>query len=498
MKTREKVLLITALISLALFVTLTLVVVKVERDLLEVHTIKYAKEKSDAFEKIFKSELKSLEILCIDWAFWDDTYEFIKDRNERYIASNLVESTFVDTKINVMVFVDKNGELVFSKFYDERWREKELPKVFLSPQIKGKTGFLKFDGGIILVSSKPILPSSPSDLDEIRGYLLMGRILGEDWFNDVSDVLDAKIFIDHESRVSEGKLIAKIELRDVLGQNTIFVIESENPYYLDHMRNILLLLLSTSAVIFVFSTSMIFLLDREVISKILRLEKFVRSAKPGDKIELQGTDELKALSDAINEFLSRIAKYEGEVKFLMKILRHDLLNVFTALKGLMEIYEIEKDPKYLKKAVSQLEKGIELLKMTKELESSELKKIRIKDVIESIRRSSPIEIELNGDAEILADDGLFFVFNNLLENSIKHGKASKVSIEVKKGEKIRVLFRDNGKGFSDAAMEKVFKEIYTEGGSGVGLYIVKKLVEKYKGEIRILDRNTIEIVFPSP
>ncbi|MEM0202695.1 MAG: CHASE4 domain-containing protein [Archaeoglobaceae archaeon] len=498
MKTREKVLLITVSISLVLLFTLTSIIVAVEEESLMRHSMKYAEEKSETFEKIFYSELKSLETLCIDWAFWDDTYEFIEDRNERYIASNLVEDTFTNARINVMVFINKSGDVVFSKFYDKEWNEKELPEIFLSPEIRGKTGFLKFDGEIILLASKPILPSTPTSLEEGRGYLVMGRILDENWFHEVSEVLNANILIDDEPQVSEEKSIGKIVLKDVLGQDTIFVIESENPYYFDHMRNILLSFFSFVAIIFAFSASMVFLLDRELISKILKLEKFVSTAKPGDRIELSGTEEIEALSNAINEFLSRIAKQEEEIKFLTRMLRHDLSNVLTATRGYMEVYEIEKDPEYLKKAMAQSEKGIELLRASRVYESSELKKARIGEVIESIKRSSPIEIELKGDAEILADEGLFFVFNNLIENSIKHGRASKVSIEIERGEKVRVLFRDNGKGFSDTAMKKVFKEIYTEGGSGIGLHIVKRLVEKYGGEIRILDKNTIEIVFPPP
>ncbi|MEM2817676.1 MAG: HAMP domain-containing sensor histidine kinase, partial [Archaeoglobaceae archaeon] len=197
----------------------------------------------------------------------------------------------------------------------------------------------------------------------------------------------------------------------------------------------------------------------------------------------------------INEFLFKITEYEERMKFLTKTLRHDILNILTAIKGFIEVYEVEKDPEYLKKAILQIEKGVELLRVEKELENSELKKVQLKEVIENVKKSFPIEIELKGDAELLADDGLFFVFNNLIENSIKHGKASKVTIEIEKGENIRVLFRDNGKGFSETAMKKAFREIYTEGGSGIGLYIVKKLVEKYNGKIRVLDKNTIEIVF---
>lgn len=58
------------------------------------------------------------DVLNLDWAAWDDTYQFIQDRNETYIESNLLDQTFIDTQLNLMIFVNMDGDLVFGKQFD--------------------------------------------------------------------------------------------------------------------------------------------------------------------------------------------------------------------------------------------------------------------------------------------------------------------------------------------------------------------------------------------
>ncbi|MBN1763178.1 MAG: histidine kinase, partial [Methanomicrobia archaeon] len=45
-------------------------------------------------------EISHIDTITFDWAAWDDTYAFIEDRNEEYIASNLIDGTFADLELN--------------------------------------------------------------------------------------------------------------------------------------------------------------------------------------------------------------------------------------------------------------------------------------------------------------------------------------------------------------------------------------------------------------
>jgi signal transduction histidine kinase len=79
------------------------------------------------------------------------------------------------------------------------------------------------------------------------------------------------------------------------------------------------------------------------------------------------------------------------------------------------------------------------------------------------------------------------VFTNLIQNSVKHGRATQVRIEVELQANDRVAIRvtDNGKGFRGDATQlgRLFVRHTRGSGSGVGLYIVRQLVKRMKGAI---------------
>ena len=53
------------------------------------------------------NELYHLSLLTADWAIWDDTYNYIHDRNKNYETSNLVPSTFSANKVNLILYLNE-------------------------------------------------------------------------------------------------------------------------------------------------------------------------------------------------------------------------------------------------------------------------------------------------------------------------------------------------------------------------------------------------------
>ncbi|MBS7656999.1 hypothetical protein KEJ33_03655 [Candidatus Bathyarchaeota archaeon] len=47
-----------------------------------------------------------------DWASWDDTYNFVQNANPNYIQTNLVDETFINSKLNLMLFFNAAGNFV--------------------------------------------------------------------------------------------------------------------------------------------------------------------------------------------------------------------------------------------------------------------------------------------------------------------------------------------------------------------------------------------------
>lgn len=53
-----------------------------------------------------------------DWAAWDDTYEFVQDRNQEYLKSNIYEDVFVNLNLNLIAITDLSGEYIFATGMD--------------------------------------------------------------------------------------------------------------------------------------------------------------------------------------------------------------------------------------------------------------------------------------------------------------------------------------------------------------------------------------------
>jgi sensor domain CHASE-containing protein len=128
----------------------------------------------------FSDELSYLDTYVYDWAAWDDTYAFIRDANEDYIESNLVDETFIGSELNLMIFTDSSGEIVFSKAYDlENEEETSLPEsleqlpsdsvLLQHPDTDNSVaGILLLPKGPMLIVSRPIIKSNDEGPIHVR------------------------------------------------------------------------------------------------------------------------------------------------------------------------------------------------------------------------------------------------------------------------------------------------------------------------------------------
>jgi len=141
------------------------------------------------------------------------------------------------------------------------------------------------------------------------------------------------------------------------------------------------------------------------------------------------------------------------------------------------------DKTLLDKLDRSIDSGIELIERIRELESfitdkGVLTLISIRKIAEDVSCNINIPIKINGNANALADQALFSVFENILRNAIIHGKTDKIDIEISSKEKIcEIRIIDYGQGIAEFIKENIFEEGLSYGdnkGSGLGLFIVKK------------------------
>jgi signal transduction histidine kinase len=105
------------------------------------------------------------------------------------------------------------------------------------------------------------------------------------------------------------------------------------------------------------------------------------------------------------------------------------------------------------------------------------------------------------ETPVQANDMLEAVFRNLLKNAIQHNDKEIPEVDVSARERtdsVLVQIADNGPGIPDTEKDTIFGKGETgldSSGTGLGLYLVKTLVESYGGAIEIDDNEPVGAIF---
>jgi signal transduction histidine kinase len=186
------------------------------------------------------------------------------------------------------------------------------------------------------------------------------------------------------------------------------------------------------------------------------------------------------------------------LRLIARITRHDIRNRLTIAYGILDllVQGTILDPTLTAEARKAVRKSIDITKRMNELENlvvsgTEKKVINLKDTVEDIIVDYPVKYSIEGDADVEVDTAFDSVVENIIGNAIFHGNADRIKMKILQDENFVLLsIADNGKGVIDELKDKVFIESFSYGenrGTGLGLYIVKKVIERYGGEVWIED-----------
>ncbi|ADB57604.1 sensor histidine kinase [Archaeoglobus profundus] len=192
---------------------------------------------------------------------------------------------------------------------------------------------------------------------------------------------------------------------------------------------------------------------------------------------------------------------------LTRALRHDVLNAVTVAMAHLEVAkdlcrDCEKSD-FLQKIEKAINRVVEIMRSLKAFEEAvlegKLERICVREVAESVAKHFDVPIVVEGDCEAIADRGLEIVFENLFQNAIQHGRTDRIDVKISRvGDFCEIRVIDYGKGIPDEIKDRIFEESFSYGetaSSGQGLYLVKKLVERYGGEIWVEDNEPKGAVF---
>jgi len=191
-----------------------------------------------------------------------------------------------------------------------------------------------------------------------------------------------------------------------------------------------------------------------------------------------------------------LIKLNEVLRLINRIMRHDIKNRLTVVYALIGLLMERKvyDPAILKYAVTSVKRSIELTRRMAELESlvqasKDRKDFDLQPLIDNIAKDYPLKTTIKGDCRISADDALSSVFDNLIANAVVHGRASSLEVEISREDgRCTVDLSDNGKGMPDKVEGMLFHEDFSWGeekGSGLGLFIVSKIMERYGGSVML-------------
>ena len=334
--------------------------------------------------------------------------------------------------------------------------------------------------------------------------------------------------------------LKKISINDKV-YGYIVVTEQANDILLavkERKNFIIRTVLAITLVILIFSL----FLNKYILNPIRFLVQFTEAVKNKsdkkiniDKLFIR-EDEVGKLTKSIDEMTKELQKRTKRAETFSTDLAHEIRNPLASLKGASELldksnqaHDSEKLLKIINHDVERIERLItdysQMLKDEASLSREKMKKINIINIVTNVvedfkqdlfNQSKKIDIELtikknnSSDFYIIGiENRIEQVIANLLDNAISFSEnKGKIYLEISEIHKNYLLsIKDEGPGFLEATTQKIFKRFYSNRPknfgkhSGLGLNIVKNIVELHKGTVTASNRidakgAQIEVLLP--
>ena len=286
----------------------------------------------------------------------------------------------------------------------------------------------------------------------------------------------------------------------------------------------------TATIILVFTALSVGLwIYRSIAVPLVKLKKATQNIKEGNLdfvLEVEGKDEFSQLCQDFEEMRKRLKEsteekilMDKENKELISNISHDLKTPITAVKGYVEgimdgvADTPEKMDRYVRtiyNKTNEMDHLINELTFYSKIDTNRIpytfSKLNVEDYFSDCAEELGLEMETRGielvyanyvekDVQVIADgEQIRRVIHNIVSNAIKYMEKPKgiIQLRVKDvGDFIQVEIEDNGKGIAAKDLPYIFDRFYrtdvsrnsSKGGNGIGLSIVKKIMEDHGGKV---------------
>lgn len=275
--------------------------------------------------------------------------------------------------------------------------------------------------------------------------------------------------------------------------------------------------------IWIFFAAMIVisLISRRITDPIKQIGEAAKEYAQGRftvRVKVDGQDEITELSRAFNNMATSLATHEENRNTFIANVSHDLRTPMTTISGFVDgildgTIPPEEQTRYLQTIsgeVHRLSRLVNTLLEVSRLESGRSMKTVDFNLTEKARQilislmgkidAKKLDVEFDCDDEdvyVLADpDAIHQVLYNLMDNAVKftqNGGTVSISISASRGKKAIVSVRNTGDGIPEEEIPHIFERFYKSDrsrgldktGTGLGLYIVKTILDKHGESISV-------------
>lgn len=417
-----------------------------------------------------------------------------------------------------MQVIGKSTEQIFNKL---KVQAKEDPDQFLDRDYLEQVNETIADKpSYLLVRKDDRLYYSGTDEDVTKLFAELPA------FREFSSSSDGGSYIGKDVRAFVKQL--DVEFSDG-SEGSIFVISSAKMMVAQTKH--LLLNLVASIVIIMFFTAMLLTIwiYRGVNTPLKKLSEATERIKNEDfdfELNETGKDEISELCRDFEEMRKKLKTqaeeketFDRQSKELISNISHDLKTPITAVKGYVEgimdgvADTPEKMDRYIRtiyNKANDMDRLINELTFYSKIDTNRIpytfNKINVREYFDDCVEEVGLDLEsknielsyfnsVENDVLVIADaEQLKRVINNIVGNSIKYMDKPKgyISIRVKDvGDFIQVEIEDNGRGIAAKDLPAIFDRFFradasrnsSKGGSGIGLSIVRKIIEDHGGKI---------------
>jgi two-component system, OmpR family, sensor histidine kinase RstB len=244
---------------------------------------------------------------------------------------------------------------------------------------------------------------------------------------------------------------------------------------------------------------------RRLTRRLERLRAGVENLGAGDlqaRVRVEGRDEVADLATSFNRAADRIEAVVGAQRTLLASASHELRSPLARIRVALELMGADRPDlrDRVARDIAELDELIGELLLASRLQAKEQFEPR-EDVDllglvaeEAARTSAEVAggpARVHGDARLLRR-----LVRNLLENAVRHGAPPVEASVESTGGRVRLRVCDRGPGVPEPERERIFAPFYrptsrptSEGGSGLGLALVREIARRHGGEARCLARD---------